>query len=117
MTERMRMGQVSEELVARELVRRGYNLVARNFRTRRGELDIVARRASEMVVVEVRSRRNDRGGEALDSVQAGKRQKVRRTAEWFLSRRPVDYREVRFFMATVNWVGDQPTLEIIEDAF
>jgi len=111
------MGQVSEELVTRELTRRGYTLLARNYRTRRGELDIVVRRASEVVVVEVRSRRNDTGSEALDSVQAPKRHKVRRTAERFLAGRPVDYREVRFFMATVNWVGGKPSIEIIEDAF
>ncbi|NOZ00901.1 MAG: YraN family protein [Deltaproteobacteria bacterium] len=117
MEARMKLGMDSEGLVAREMTRRGYDIVHRNYRTRYGELDIVARRGSEMVVVEVRSRNNDLGYEALESVQHGKREKVRRTTEIYLSYRPIDYDEVRFFVATVNWVDGSPSIAIIEDAF
>lgn len=108
---------MSETLVADEMIRRGYQVLTRNYQIKQGELDIIARRSREIVVVEVRSRRNDRGDEALESVQAGKQAKVRRTAQCYLALRPIDYEEVRFFLATVNWVDDRPHIEIIEDAF
>jgi len=114
---RMKLGMDSEGLVACEMTRRGYRIVARNYRIRCGELDIVAHRGREVVIVEVRSRRNDRGYEALESIQAGKRTKVRRTTEIFLSCRLIDYEEVRFFVATVDWKDGSHCINIIEDAF
>lgn len=67
------------------LLSRGLRLVARNFRARVGELDLVMVDADELVVVEVRRRtRADYGGAAA-SVTAAKRTRLRRTAQTFLA--------------------------------
>jgi putative endonuclease len=117
MDPRHALGSESEKLAARELVRRGYAIVARNEILESGELDIVARRGAEVVIVEVRSRTDDPEDEAAESVRPPKRSRVRKAAEEFLAGRPVDYEEVRIFVASVRWRSGRPRLHIYEDAF
>lgn len=81
-----RPGEAAERLAERYLAARGLDLVARNFRCRFGELDLVCLDADVLVIVEVRQRaRRDFGG-ALASVTAAKRRKIIRAAKIFLSR-------------------------------
>lgn len=117
MDDRVEVGRAAEDAVAAEMARRGYVLLDRNARDRRGELDIVARRGREIVAIEVRSRRTGDGDAAADSVDVHKRGQVRRTMERWLAVRPEDYDEVRFFVAAVAWRGGLPRITIIEDAF
>lgn len=80
-----RQGFAAEQRALDYLLSRGLRLVARNFRARVGELDLVMADADELVVVEVRRRaRADYGGAAA-SVTAAKRARLRRTAQTFLA--------------------------------
>lgn len=117
MDDRQVVGRQAEDAVAIEMERRGYRVVARNARARCGEIDLVVRRGREVVAVEVRSRRTGDGDDAADSIQAGKRGRVRRTMAFWLAFRPEDYDEVRFFVATVAWRGADPSIVVLEDAF
>ena len=117
MEDRRQVGAAAEEAVAREMERRGYRVVARNSLFRRGELDLVCRRGGEVVAVEVRSRRNGSPEDALQSIQGRKRNHVRRAMELWLAGRPVDYQEVRFFVASVVFDRRGPVIDLLEDAF
>jgi putative endonuclease len=84
---RLQSGAASEELAAEYLRSRGLLIVARNFRCRAGELDLVALDGRELVIVEVRQRiRTDFGG-ALASVNRRKQRKIILAARCFLQRR------------------------------
>lgn len=118
MNGRQELGNASEDVVAREMVRRGYRVLERNLREPWGEMDLVCRAEREIVIVEVRSRATLSGEEdALDSISERKRRTVRRAAEIYLAGRPEDYEEVRFFAAVVTWDDGLPRTRIIEDAF
>jgi len=117
MEQRQQVGAEAEEAVARAMERRGYRVVARNARFRQGELDLVCRRGGEVVAVEVRSRRNGDSDDALQSIRGRKRSHVRRAMELWLAMRPVDYQEVRFFVASVVFGPDGPLIHLLEDAF
>jgi len=117
MDDRMDVGHRAEAAVADLLCRRGYVVVERNARDRRGELDLVVRRGTEIVAVEVRSRRTGDEDDAAGSVNAGKRGRVRGAMERWLANRPEDYEEVRFFVAAVAWRDGVPRIRLIEDAF
>lgn len=117
MDERKVEGYRVEGLVADELERRGYSVVARNFAKRCGELDIVAVREREVVVCEVRSRRTGSLDDATESVNALKRQKLRATASAFLSGFAFPWDEVRFFVAAAVTADGRTVIEIYEDAF
>lgn len=55
--ERQRVGRLGEDYVAARLIERGWEIAARNWRTRRGEIDLVALDGEMLVLVEVRTRR------------------------------------------------------------
>lgn len=94
--DRREIGRRGEELAADHLVRRGFSILDRNFRTRWGELDIVAFDGRTLVFCEVKSRRCSgaqiRGEEtaavAFESLHPRKRSQVRRMANVWMSNRP-----------------------------
>lgn len=81
-------GAQAEEMAAAFLVARGLAIVTRNFRRRRGEIDIVARDKDTLVFVEVRLRRNSRFGGAAESITAAKKARLVAAAGLYLSRLP-----------------------------
>lgn len=89
MTERrQQLGQAGETLAAQHLVRRGFRILERNYRTRWGELDIVAFNGQELVFCEVKTRRSSTASVwPLESVHPHKRRQVRRMAASWLNER------------------------------
>lgn len=81
---RQRIGRVGEALAAAHLERLGYDVLARNHRTRFGELDIVAADGDWLVFVEVKTRRAG-SGRPFDSLHDLKRTQVRRMAAAYLT--------------------------------
>jgi putative endonuclease len=76
----------AEDAAASLLARHGLEIVARNYRTRLGEIDLVARDGATLVFVEVRSRASDRFGGAVESVTAAKRRRLVAAARQYLSK-------------------------------
>ncbi len=117
MDDRVGVGQAAEEAVAALLRAGGCTILARNARDRTGELDLVARREGQILVVEVRSRRGGCFDDALDSIRQDKRRRVRRMAARWLCERSLSFDEVRFCVAAVVWRSGTPRILFIEDAF
>jgi len=78
-------GRHAENLAALFLQQQGLKLVARNYRCRFGEIDLIAREGKTLVFVEVRMRASDQFGGAAASITAGKRHKLLRTARHYLA--------------------------------
>jgi putative endonuclease len=66
------------------LTRRGYRLVERNYRTRRGEIDLIVRDEDTLVLVEMKPRRTTDFGDPLEAVTLRKQATLRRLAEQYL---------------------------------
>lgn len=81
-------GQAAEDLACRHLEERGLRLLARNWRCRSGELDLVMLDGDTVVFVEVRYRRHASWGGAMASVDARKRGKLISAAQYFLLMEP-----------------------------
>ncbi|MCL2080475.1 MAG: YraN family protein [Oscillospiraceae bacterium] len=113
MTEKKMTGNAGEERAAKYLESKGYSIVTRNFRTRYGELDIIARDGEILAVVEVKTRRDAGFAGASDSVTRKKRARIRKTALWWLAENN-DESPVRFDVIEVYSNGD---INHIEDAF
>jgi len=79
-------GGDAEERAANLLARHGLVVVERNYRTRLGEIDLVAREGDTLVFVEVRARGADRFGGALASITPRKRRRIVAAARQFLMR-------------------------------
>jgi putative endonuclease len=81
-----RSGHSGEILAALRLMLSGYRILARRYRTRMGEIDLVARRGKWLAFVEVKRRANLAAG--LEAVTPAARMRIRRSAELFLRRHP-----------------------------
>src|SRR5215218_3319036 len=121
---RRELGALGERLAAEHLAARGYELLARNFRTRYGELDLVARDRRFLVFCEVKTRiAAARPGPfgPLASVGPRKRARLRRMAGQWLHERSAGpgTREARFDVIgiTLDPAGRVLALEHVEDAF
>ncbi|MEO8345928.1 MAG: YraN family protein [Betaproteobacteria bacterium] len=79
-------GARAEGLAAEFLTSRGLTIIARNFRTRRGEIDLIARDGMTLVFVEVRLRRNKSYGGAGASITAAKSKRLVAAASVYLAR-------------------------------
>lgn len=118
---RQTLGRAGEQLALDHLLRLGYRLVARNHRTRFGELDLVVADARTLVFVEVKTRRARTPGRAWEGLHDSKRAQVRRMALAFLAEvaeRP-RCRDVRFDAVgvTIDPHGRLVALEHLEGAF
>lgn len=118
--DRHRTGITGEELAAAHLARRGFEIVERNYRTRWGELDIVACDGRTLVFCEVKCRRGG-CGDPLEAVRAGKRAQVRKmAARWLIERRDRPHvEELRFDAIGVclDSAGQLLRLDHLEAAF
>ena len=87
MDEKKRSGDRGEALVAAYLRRRGYTVLETQFRTRRGEIDIIARSPEDhLCFVEVKTRKNAEFAEAREFVTPAKQQKLRAAARYYLAK-------------------------------
>ena len=84
-----KLGNLGEDIAADILARSGYEILERNFRTRHGEIDIVAREGDTLVFVEVKTRRSLVMGSAVGAVDTRKVRKLRTMiGAYFLERSP-----------------------------
>jgi putative endonuclease len=113
-------GQRGEELAASHFERLGYDVLARNHRTRYGELDLVVYDGESLVFVEVKTRR-DGSGEPWDNLHALKRSQVRRMAiAWLTERNDRPFgAELRFDAVGIllDAAGELVRLDHLEAAF
>lgn len=112
------LGKAGEDLACEELRRRGYAVLDRRYRTRSGELDIVARDGPTLVFVEVKTRVSQRYGSPFEALTPAKCRQVAAMAADYLVRRRPSARACRFDVVAVTF--DQygrPVIEVIRNAF
>ena len=110
----LEVGQAGEGLAAAWYENSGFRILDRNWRTRSGELDLVAARGDLVVFCEVKTRTSRHYGTGADAVGRAKQRRIRALAvEWLQSSRR-HYAEVRFDVADVDGRG---TVDVIEDCF
>ncbi len=110
---------IGEEHAARYLVSRGYRILERNYRTPRGEIDIVAERGDALCFIEVKTRSSDEFGEPREAVTTWKQRRIVRAAAAYLSAKERRERATRFDVVEVSITpqGRVESLDVIEGAF
>ncbi|MBK7701572.1 MAG: YraN family protein [bacterium] len=114
------LGRSGEEIAALWYVAEGFTVLARRFRTGRGEVDLIARRGPLLVFVEVKARRGDGWGAPAAAVGAVKLSRLRLAARAWLAANPArDAAEFRFDVAAVIFApgGDGLRLEVTAGVF
>jgi putative endonuclease len=112
------LGREGEAVAEAFLCASGCRTLARNFRCRAGEIDLVVLDGPVVVFVEVRSRRGDRAGTPLESVDRRKQAQVARVARHFLATRAgMAERDARFDVVGVRFDREPPEVEHVRGAF
>ena len=111
------LGKDGESLACAELERRGCAILARRYRTRFGEIDIVARDGDTTVFVEVKVRVGGGYGGGAAAVTAAKQRRLTFMATDYLSRHRLHDRPCRFDVVAIDVVDGRTTLEVYTHAF
>jgi putative endonuclease len=115
---RVEFGKSGEDLACEELVRQGYEILARRYRNRYGEIDIIARDGPTIAFIEVKSRTSTDFGEAVESITRGKQASINRVAVAYAADHHLDDVSFRFDVAAVSLHdGGTVTIEVIKSAF
>ena len=107
------LGARGERMATAWYEHNGYTVVARNWRCDVGEIDLVVRRGSLLVIAEVKTRASDRFGVPAHAVGIAKQRKLRRLAAVWLATTGAYYDEVRFDVVSI--IGNE--IEVIPAAF
>ena len=114
---RQSLGKMGEDLACTELERRGYAILARRYRSRFGEIDIVANHEETIVFVEVKARDGDEFGGGAAAVTAWKQRRIAQMAIDYLSRNNLHDRACRFDVVTVDVKDGRPRVVVYPHAF
>ncbi|MGH2707660.1 MAG: YraN family protein [Actinomycetota bacterium] len=109
--------RLGEEAAARYLRRRGWTILARNWRVRVGELDLVVRKAATLVFVEVKTRTSSDFLEPQLGVDFSKQGRLRRVALAYLANEAPRFQDCRFDVISVVLNGGRPRITRHEAAF
>lgn len=114
---RVTLGKIGENIACDELERRGYAIVARRYRRRGGEIDIVAADGPTVVFVEVKTRAGSEFGSGAEAVSWLKRRRIVSVAHEFLVRERLTDRPCRFDVVSIALGRDGPVVEVYTNAF
>lgn len=114
---RRQLGQQGEEIAVRYLQKESYRIIARNFRTRYGELDIICLKNDVLVFVEVKTRRSKIYGSAEEALTNQKIEHIRKVALQYLADNHTKHKEIRFDVIAILMINNEPRLNHIEAAF
>jgi len=111
------LGAKGEKLAADFLCHHGFEIIDRNFRYGRGEIDIVARKDRLIIFCEVKTRTSSTFGKGEDAVDGRKQQQIRKVAEGYISEKKLDNFDFRFDVVVVEINRGSTKIRVIEDAF
>ena len=114
---RQKLGKHGEELAEKFLSQKGYEILEKNYRKYRGEIDIIAKDQDYLVFVEVKTARSDRFGPPIFRVDARKKKQLGKIAMAYYQEKELFDQDSRFDVVTVTFSGDQTNIEHIENAF
>ena len=115
MTDKIKTGNKGEEQAADFLVAKGYEIVARNYRYKHAEIDLIAKKENWLVFVEVKTRASSAFGEPEAYLETRKAAKVMEGAEQYM----IDnnwHGNIRFDVVAIKF-GSLPEITHFEDAF
>ena len=115
--ERQAFGKTGEDLAAAELERRGYAVLARRYRTKHGEIDIIARDGETTVFVEVKARATAEFGTAAEAVTRRKQLQLASMARDYIARNELAGTACRFDVVAIDGVGESAVITVYPGAF
>ncbi|MBU0991667.1 MAG: YraN family protein [Proteobacteria bacterium] len=112
-----RFGKKAEGIAARHLAKNGYRILEKNYRTRAGEIDLIAMDGPTIVFVEVKARRSDSYGLPKEAVSYHKQKKITMSAQYYLKETGNPDVKARFDVVSICMAGNRSSIEVVKNAF
>ncbi|ABR48890.1 protein of unknown function UPF0102 [Alkaliphilus metalliredigens QYMF] len=110
------LGELGERIIGQYLEKKGYRLIETNYRTKLGEIDIIAYKGTIIAFVEVKTRRSQSYGMPCEAVNWQKQQRLHRVASHYIARKGLINYDFRFDVAEVI-IGKEKKIHYINNAF
>lgn len=111
-------GISGEETAARFLKENGYNVLQRNYKTKLGEIDIIAKDKDTFAFIEVKTRHTERFGLPQEALSNFKQRQISKVALAYLKQNNLLHKKARFDVVSIIYTSeDKPELELIKNAF
>jgi putative endonuclease len=114
---RVALGEIGENLACDELQRRGYEILARRYRRRGGEIDIIAIDGPTLVFIEVKTRSGTDFGSGAEAITRTKRRRIMTVAMEFVARERFTDRSCRFDVVSIELAAEGPIVQVYRNAF
>ena len=111
------LGKSGEEIATCLLKDNGYKILARNYRTKLGEIDIIARDKDTVCFIEVKTRNSDRFGFPVEAISISKQRQISKAALMFLKQNNLLDKKARFDVVSIICSENTPKLDLIKNAF
>lgn len=111
------LGKLGEDAAVNLLKEEGYKIIARNYKSKLGEIDIVAQDRDTFCFIEVKTRQNDSFGAPLESVALRKQRQISKAALLFLKEQNLFHKKARFDVVSIINTQEKPRIELIKNAF
>lgn len=112
-----RFGRRAEGIAATHLKKNGYSIIEKNYRTRTGEIDLIAMDGDTLVFIEVKARRTERFGSPKEALSIQKQKKIVLTAYHYLKALGRSDLRIRFDVVSILMAGNDPSIEVVKGAF
>lgn len=110
-------GTEGENLAAEFLQQQGYQILERNYRFDRGEIDLIAKEGKDLVFVEVKARHSGEFGSPEEAITPSKEAQLRKVAEGYLYENHIGEQPCRFDVVAIAYDRGKPQIRLIRNAF
>ena len=117
LNQRQKFGKDSESVAVRHLKKNGYKILQQNYRTKLGEIDIIAKDKNTLVFVEVKARKTLHFGSPKWAVTPKKQKAISKVALYYLKATRQHNVSARFDVVAISSLQNNPRIEIIKNAF
>lgn len=115
---RFSLGARGEAVACEFLKKQGYEILEKNYQCKLGEVDVIGKRAGRIAFVEIKTRSGELFGAPQEAVDARKREKILRIADWYLKKNKKTDIAVSFDVVAIVWKeAKSPEIRLIQDAF
>jgi len=111
------LGKRGEEIAVSLLKDNGYKILLKNYKTKLGEIDIIASDKGTICFIEVKTRQSDRFGLPVEAISVFKQRQISKVALVFLKERNLLDKKARFDVVSILYSKDTPQLDLIKNAF
>jgi putative endonuclease len=113
----LEFGKLGEETASDFLKASGYKIIVKNYKTKFGEIDIIAKEKDTLVFIEVKTRHTDEFGGPLAAVNKFKQNQISKAALTFLKEKNFLEKRARFDIVSIVYKDATPQINLIKNAF